>query len=232
MRRRNHSFQSEPLEQRVLLAGDLVAHWSAADLTGSNEQVVQQWTDRISQISAELHAGEPVLANGAVGGRAAVRFDNANGADSLRVASQDSPMSMANDFSFAVVFATSADDFRSGTNWFDATGLVDADRLGFADDWGLTINSQGQLMTGMGEALFAPIANVSSSATGLNDGQVRIAVVTRSGSSLSLYVDDQPANTINNASVDPRDSTVEISIGDVLSGGGGFTRRHCGDSLL
>ena len=84
----------ESLESRQLLAGDLVAHWQADDLTatvGDGEQV-DRWQDRVSQIPADRVDGSVELAANRLGGRAVLRFDAADGGDSLAVHKTVNPM--------------------------------------------------------------------------------------------------------------------------------------------
>ena len=148
-RLRRHRF--EQLEARTLLAGDLVAYWLADDLNDSHadQEVISSWTDRVSGIVAES-IGEPRLAVGAIGGRAAVQFDGMT-ASGFNIDKAFSPLSDATDFSVAVVFATNSATLAGNQgDWFDNTGLVDSSRLGFGRDWGLTMNSAGQIATGLG----------------------------------------------------------------------------------
>lgn len=216
---------SEVLEPRVLLAGDLVAHWLAQDLIDTVEEgaIVSSWTDKIGQVEATLDEGEPVLQHTSVGARAAIRFDASDGKDLLQVAAANSPMAGADDFSLVVVFATSATNFESGgADWFRNAGIVDGNRLGFAADWGLAINNDGQVMAGISSGFLQPTHTVSSTG-GLNDGQTHVVAFTRSGGELSLYVDDAPVVTRNDAGTSSRDNAIEIAIGGLLSPGGGFS---------
>ena len=123
----------ESLESRQLLAGDLVAHWQADDLTatvGDGEQV-DRWQDRVSQIPADRVDGSVELAANRLGGRAVLRFDAADGGDSLAVHKTVNPMAGAEDFSIVLAFATSTTDLSGGqSDWFRNTGLVDSSQLG------------------------------------------------------------------------------------------------------
>ncbi|MEZ6116476.1 MAG: hypothetical protein R3C28_07875 [Pirellulaceae bacterium] len=47
-----------------------------------------------------------------------------------------------------VVFRTDAATTFNGdanSNWYEATGLVDGNALGFSQDWGMTINGDGRI---------------------------------------------------------------------------------------
>ena len=178
----------------------------AADtLDGSHEdgQVISRWTDATGGAEA-VASGSPVLAKDVFSGRSVVRFNTADGADSFAVPEANHPMSGADDFSVAVVFATSSLDLQGDTNkWFNGTGLVTANRLGWTTDWGITLNAAGQVGAGTGAE---PVRSVFSTQTGLNDGQFHLATFTSTGSSISLYVDDGVASHVTGADADTRDS--------------------------
>lgn len=215
----------ESLEQRCLLAGDLVANWQAQALDAalSNGDVVTEWTDSVSGIVA-TNSGDPKLATGVFSGRAAVRFDASDGVDRLRISDSDSPISGATDFSVTIAFATASNDLVTGAEgqWYGHTGLVDANRLGFGKDWGLSINASGQLATGVTAGFGGSKTTLNSAESGLNDGSLHFATVTRSGGNLALYVDGNVASTTNGASADARDA-IELSIGALGQGTNGFT---------
>src|SRR5690606_37708112 len=82
--------------------------------------------------------------------------------------------------------------------------ILDANQLGLGRDWGLSINAAGRLSTGMGSGLTTPAKTVYSTASGLNDGQMHVAVVTRQGSTLTLYVDQLGSAQVMDASAEPR----------------------------
>ena len=178
----------ECLESRNLLAANIVGHWTADDLNHLDSgDAVPAWIDSTNGIAATPD-GKPRLIKNALNGHSAVRFDPTDGdEDRLRVLAEHNPLDGAGDFTVATVFATSSQDLRgdSDTNWFNTTGLVDASLAGLKDDWGLAINGQGQVVAGLGR----PTISQTSAQTGLNDGGVHVAVYTRSGGTISLYVD-------------------------------------------
>ena len=134
----------EFLESRQLLAGDLIAHWSADDIQGIEDGAsLAAWTDLVSGVSLEAaNASQPTLVRNAVGGRSMLEF-NGSESDSLQADPSDSPMSDIGDFSIAVSFATDS-NMHLGQNatqaWFENSGLVDGNSLGLANDWGISIN--------------------------------------------------------------------------------------------
>lgn len=213
---------AEVLEPRCLLAGDLVSHWTADSLNEmENETVLSAWTDQAGSLEASA-TGSPVLIKGAINGRSAVRFDPADGVDGLLLTSNQNPLSGAGDFSVSTVFRSSSTNLvGSDGNWFENSGLVDANQLGFGRDWGLSINSQGQISTGMSAGFNSPITNVYSSATGLNDGQEHTVVITRSGSNLSIYVDGELSGSTESADTGAR-TNEKLGIGMLRTETNGF----------
>ena len=104
-RRRSFVLQSEQLEHRTLLAADMVAHWRAQDFVANTADgsIVEEWVDSIGGVVG-VGSGVPVLSHTAVGGRAGIQFDPADGPDLFGIPSSSSPLRNAKDFSVAVVF--------------------------------------------------------------------------------------------------------------------------------
>ena len=145
-----------------------------------------------------------------------MRLDAADGADSFRVAPADHPVSGADDFTVSVAFATSSADLQGGTgDWFQGTGLVTANRLGWTTDWGISLNAAGQVGVGTGSD---PVRSVYSTETGLNDGQMHVATFTRTGSQLSVYIDDGVASRVTDADPSTRDDSIDMMFGIVYPG--------------
>lgn len=214
----------EVLEKREYLAADLVAQWRAEDLAASlnTGDTIASWTDSAKGLVASA-TGAPKLVETLYGGRAAVRFDAADGADAFAMALETSPMASANDFTIVVVFATSSTNLTGATaEWYKNTGLVDGNNLGFAEDWGLTINQSGQLAAGLGSGFSLPTSTIYSSTTGLNDGQLHVATYTRAGSQMSLYLEDQLVASKSDASTRTR-AKLGLSIGQLLTKSNPFT---------
>ncbi len=194
------------LEQRRLLAGDLIAQWLADDLrvAGDGGPAVAEWVDSISGIVATAN-GQPELASGVVGGRSAVRFQPTDGEDSFRVRAADNPLAGANDFSVAIAFRTDSQALQGANDrWFENTGLVDSNGMGITQDWGISINASAQLSAGMGSGFGGTPDTLYSSSAGLNDGEMHVAVVTRGGTTLSVYVDDTSVDQHSEVSDQPR----------------------------
>ena len=174
------------------------------------------WSDAARGVGA-TSVGTPTFVANQLGGRAVVRFDPTDGDDALVVTRDDNPVSRADDFSVVVAFATDSPNLAGGTGqWFQNTGLVDGSNLGITTDWGLSINSSGQLSAGLGGGLGGSSATVYSTATGLNDGQLHVATFTRSGSTISLYVDEDSGDSRGDADSSTR-ANLGFSIGRLFS---------------
>ena len=206
----------ETLEDRRLLAGDLVAQWNADSLNDlENGSSILTSDDSIGGVTA-TRRGNPALVKQHYDGRSAVRFDATDGDDELRIRILDNPINRVDNFSVIVTFATNSQDLVGGTSdWFRASGLVDANSLGFSNGWGISINSAGQVGAGLENGFGQPITSIYSDVTGLNDGELHTVALIRQSETLSLIVDDEAAVVTSDASPAARTDT-EISIGDVF----------------
>ena len=209
----------ETLESRVLLAGDLVGQWVADDLNAEldDQAAVGAWTDAVNGVEG-IAVGQPLLVKDAIGGRSAVRFETSDGNDGIKVAASVSPLRTAEDFSVFATFVTSSSDLQGGQDrWLSNSGLVDANSLNFGRDWGLTINSEGAISAGMGTG-FGVSTSVYSDVSGLNDGQFHVATLTRSGATLTLYVDGNPVGSTSDGAEGPM-SPIDVMFGTTSSSG-------------
>ena len=159
----------EVLENRCMLAGDLIAQWTANDLNarhGSGD-VVAEWTATIPNVSAK-GVGQPQLIKNALNGNSVVRFiDQDEEISRFDIAPTDNPLSNANAFSVVVAFSTAADTLDGGrSNWFFNSGIVDAHAFGLSEDWGIAINAEGIVSGGMGR----PAKSVYADPYPANDG--------------------------------------------------------------
>ena len=205
----------DSLESRQLLAGDLIAHWSADQLNDdiADGAPISEWIDTVRGTPAKA-VGAPTLIHGALGGRSVVGFAPEDGADSFNIKIQDNPMLSAGDFSVSALFVTDSTNLVGGSDeWFKNSGLVDSNELGFSTDWGMSINHAGQVSIGMGEALFQPSATIYSNESGLNNGDSHLAVLSRQGGNLKLYIDGQLSSETSNASTLARKDWIGLSIG-------------------
>ena len=181
-RKRGFRCHSETLEARQMLAGDLVGHWVADDIPMEPEARLV-WSDRIGEIIATRSIGNPGVAESALGGRDVVRFDASDGGYMMEVPVNSNPVSQADDFSIVVAFATASNELTGGNaEWYQNTGLVNSNTLGFSADWGISLNAAGQAAFGTGAGIGQPSPTVYSTASGLNDGQLHVIAATRTGS--------------------------------------------------
>lgn len=172
----------EHLEDKMLLAGDLVGHWRADDLNGSfaDQEVVTNWLDGVAAIDGTA-IGQPTLIKDAINGRSSVRFSAEDGHDGFLVDKSVNPMASVGDYTVVVAFVTASSNLMgSDGHWYDNSILVDGNRLGFGGDWGFSINQAGQLATGLGGGFGQNQQTIYSLESGLNDGELHIAAVTRS----------------------------------------------------
>ena len=210
----------ECLESRILLAINIVGHWTADDLNAelNSGDAIPAWIDSVVNIEATAE-GQPRLIKGTFNGHSVVRFDPTDGVDdTLRIPSAISPLGGADDFTIAVVFASSSEALRgdSSTDWFLTTGIVDASLAGLFNDWGLAINGEGQVVAGLGR----PKISQPSTQKGWNDGGAHVAVYTRHGGTITLYVDGQMDSRTDGGTA-ARDARL-ITFGGLSTGAGFF----------
>ncbi|MFT3786209.1 MAG: lamin tail domain-containing protein [Tepidisphaeraceae bacterium] len=167
------------------MGGVVNGNWTADTLNGlSDGAAVTAWSSSVGTRNAAA-SGAPILKKNQLNGHSVIRFNPTDGTlDSLRVAASANPLSNIVDFSVAVVFRTSVLGAGDETNWYVNSGIVDSEVGGQTNDWGLGFNSFGEVGAGTGN----PDKSVYSQ-PGLNDGQAHVAVFTRSGSTISLYID-------------------------------------------
>jgi hypothetical protein len=104
-----------------------------------------------------------------------------------------------------------------GTNaqWWGNAGLVDAEVAGAANDFGVSLRSDGRITAGTG----TPDASIVSSSAGYNDGNWHHVVFTRTRSSgaLNLYVDGVSAGSATGATASLT-SPASINFGRIQTG--------------
>ena len=180
----------ERLEDRALLAVDLVAQWVAQDLAEiGHDKVVDVWSDSIGGIEA-VSEGFPTLRVNAHNEKAAILFNPIAETDRFRVAAANNPLRDVIDFSAAVVFASSSSTLKPGDGWYNHSGIIDASLAGISTGWGIGINREGQVAAGMGSgSIGQPPDPIQSLAGGFNDGNIHAAILSRQGKTVDLYVD-------------------------------------------
>ena len=173
----------ESLESRTLCAGEAPVAWFRAAALGATPGApVALWTDLSGHgfnATQADPARRPQFFPDALNGRAALRFDAAL-ATQLAFARP-----VSGDFTIVVVFG-SPQGIGKGTSWFTGAGIVDGEVSGVRNDFGVSLNSNGQVLAGTG----GPDTFVSSG-LGFDDGRAHVATFTRSAATgqTSLYVD-------------------------------------------
>jgi glucose/arabinose dehydrogenase len=126
------------------------------------------------------------------------------------------PISVRTDFTIAFWANTTASS--TGAVWTSGLGMVSADVAGVANDFGISLITNGQVGFGVGN----PNASLASSAS-INNGQWRHIAVTRISASgqMAIYIDGAQSATTNGPT-GVRDAPAAIRIGGILSGGGFF----------
>ncbi len=214
--------------------------WVADDLTASvaNGGAVTSWTrqggtDAWTTNAADGGVGAPTLAYSATPtGRAAVSFA-AN--SRLGLPASSNAVATETSFSVAMVLKANAGGAGTQTNWFDNTGLIDADETGTVKDWGVALASTGRPLLGLGNANSSLYATGSS----LADGQWHVLAATWDGSEVTgdavgtdknmrLYVDD-PANVVTRSG--PEFVDVARNAASLTLGGSRLTARYLNGSI-
>jgi hypothetical protein len=128
----------------------------------------------------------PTSGPGAIPGdpSASMTFDGVN--DYVRTARQ-----VSDNFSLELWF-NSTQGIGTGTTWTSGAGLLDANTAGVSNDFGISLNANGRVLAGTGNA-----DTTIQSGTGLNDGKWHHVVFTRvrASGALVLYVDGQQVAT-------------------------------------
>jgi autotransporter-associated beta strand protein len=178
----------------------LEMRWVAQDLTSSlsDGAPVTTWTrnggpDAWTNSAPNGGTGTATLDHSATpNGTAAIDFP---GTARLGLASTSNPASGENSFSIAMVVRIDTPGIGGETQWFDNTGLIDAEESGIKNDWGLALSSTGKPALGIGNADTTRYAS-----SNIADGQWRVIVATWDGAeitgdaagsdqNMSLYVD-------------------------------------------
>ncbi len=157
--------------------------WVAQDLasTIANGGAVASWTrqggtDAWTNVGTDSGAGTATLATAATPtGKAAVSF---GGASRLGLAAASNPVASETAFTVALVFKANAVGAGAQGNWYDNTGLLDADETGTLNDWGVSLASTGRPALGVGNADTSLYAGGAS----LADGQWHVLVASWDGS--------------------------------------------------
>ena len=161
-----------------------LAAWFRADaLTNlANGSAISQWPDVSGNGFSALQtvsANQPTFVSSAINGQPAVRFNAANSSHLWFY------RPVADDFTMIFVFQSSQ-GFSTGQNFWEGAGLINGEQGGTVNDFGLSLNANGQILAGTGN----PDVTIRSS-TGWNNGAPHVVTFKRikSSGTLVLYVD-------------------------------------------
>lgn len=215
----------------VTNASAAVSVWQAQDLvTGANGNTifangatVTTWVSndgRSLTNTTDLGTGDPLLnISGGYGGRAAVNFS----ADALGGAASDNPVVGFNQFTIAFSFRATAAGRGTEQQWWQNSGIVDAEQPNAVNDWGTVINGSGQLGLGTGGP---DVTGYTPISTGYADSQLHAAVLRYNGvtGDYDIFVDNGAVDlsAANKVDLDPRNS-FGLVFGRVTTEPGMFT---------
>jgi glucose/arabinose dehydrogenase len=152
--------------------------------------------------------GNPPFVVGRVGSLAV----NLNGTNQYATV----PISVRTNFTIAFWVNTTAS--TTGTVWTTGLGLISADVAGVANDFGISLITNGAVGFGVGNP-----NTMLASTNAINNGQWRHVAVTRVSSSglMTMYIDGVQSATMTGPT-GARTAPAAIRIGGILSGGGFF----------
>lgn len=173
------------------------------------------WASSFGSASANVAAGDATLRTNALGPHAVVNFD---GDDYLQIVNGAMTTTAGGDFSIVAVYRTNA-GAGGETQYYLNTSIVDSEQSGVTNDWGLNINANGRLAAGLGNP---DVTQYSASGGYYKDGLAHVAVYTRTGSTVSLYVDGNPVGSRTDGGTAVRNA-VDYFFGGNHTGGNKLT---------
>ncbi|MCX6880057.1 MAG: DUF6288 domain-containing protein [Verrucomicrobia bacterium] len=177
----------------------LALFFDASQLVGNNGDPVSPWTDLVASKNATTDNASPTLTTGALNGLNVVTF---SGSQDLKVAAGDSPINGKQQFTVAVVFKPHAAGAGTDGQWYQNSGLVDAEQPGVTQDWGLAWNGNSKVGAGIGNGDHT----LYSAAQSLNTGHVAIySWDGTNGGAVRLSVDGTTSTTATGSTA-PRNS--------------------------
>jgi len=175
--------------------------WQAADFSGSlnDGDSVANWTSAAGRaLTATASSGlrPKFYSNITPAAGPVVRF----GEDRLR-RTDNSPVAGRTSFSIAVVFRLNDVGQGGLSQWYNNTGLVDAEQSGVTADWGLSVTSTGQLGWGIG----SPDTTLYlADRPSLVDSNFHAGVFTWGDGELAAFLDNQYSGSAATTAAAPR----------------------------
>ena len=195
------------------LLGFGVAATTVTDSTGlhvDNFRISPPLEDAKGANHGDYFGGVTLGVTGAIAADAstAATFDGVN--DFAAIGRQ-----VSDDFSIEMWFK-STQGIGTGTQWWSGAGLVDGEVSGAANDFGVSLRSDGRVVAGIG----TPDVSIVSTTGGYNNGGWHQVVFTRTKGTgtLALYVDGAAAGTATGASTASLTGPSSLSFGRIQAG--------------
>ena len=161
----------------------LVAWFKADAITGlANGTAVSVWSDSTANDYNAMQtssANQPTYVTGVINGLPVVRFNSTNSTYLWFY------RPVQDDFTIILVFKSSQ-GISTGTDFWSGAGLVNGEQSGAVNDFGMSLNANGQVLSGTGN----PDTTIRSG-TGLANGLPHLVTFkrTKTTGTLNLYVD-------------------------------------------
>lgn len=153
---------------------------------------VSSWAGDIdsTRIAVPLSVAPTFRMNATPSGSPSVLFDATQFQDLLLSGAQ-SPVGGLNYFSVLLVFKVNGAATSSGTQWYDMTGILDAEEGGTWNDWGISLNASGNLGFGIGNSDYT-LTDTGPSLVNSNQFHVAVAAWDPTRQQMRINIDDQP----------------------------------------
>ena len=196
--------------------------WTADSLTDTNTPVAR-WTDVNGGVSATntVASQTPRLVRSELNGHNVVRF-NSGSNQYLAIDAAKSPLAGTTSFSIIVVFKTGTAGYGSNGNWYQNTGLVDAEQGGIQNDWGLVYSSSGSVGGGAGFPFINKDTTVYSASGSVADSQPHVAIYTWQGTNMMVNVDGRTTISASTSTVVSARNSYRMLFGSLALEGGKY----------
>jgi alpha-tubulin suppressor-like RCC1 family protein len=186
---------------------DGLVTWLDADagVTADGSGNVSQWSDQSpngNSASQNTPGIQPTWTNNSINGHSVIHFDGSSTYLGM-------PRSVQDDFTMVVVLRSNMGTGSDG-QWYGAGGIVDGETPGAVNDFGMSLDPSGEVLTGVGN----PDTTATSMTGGYNNGRGHIATFfrTESTGAFSQYVDSVFQNS-QSGNTGTLDSPPQLTIG-------------------